>query len=317
MTDTVDTVLGPVPVAALGATLMHEHIFSFHSDLVGDYPWEEEEEFVAGAIDKLRRVKVAGIDTIVDLTVVGLGRNVRRVARIAEATGVNIVAATGIYASCCMPTYFSRSMPSYGPTFIEDFFVREIEEGIGRTGIRAAAIKCVTDREGVTPDVDVMLRSAARAQIRTDVPISTHTDAFLETGLMQQRIFRQEGVDLGRVVIGHCGESTDLDYLQRLLDAGSYIGMDRFSLYGMTSLERRLATIAALCERGYASRIVLSHDRNVGGDITPQDSMDTWYFGHIPTVVLPGLREHGVSDADIELMMTGNPAAIFGARRAA
>ncbi|HEY4226482.1 MAG TPA: phosphotriesterase-related protein [Pseudolysinimonas sp.] len=316
MTDVVDTVLGPVQIGALGATLMHEHIFSFHSDLGADYPWEEEEEFIAGAIDKISRVKQAGIDSIVDLTVVGLGRDVRRVARIAEATGVNIIAATGIYASCCMPTYFQRQLPLQGPSFVEDFFVREIEEGIGRTGIRAAAIKCVTDREGVTHDVDIMLRSAARAQLRTDVPITTHTNAILETGLLQQRIFRQEGVDLSRVIIGHSGESTDLDYLQRLLDAGSYLGMDRFADYQMTSLERRLATIAELCARGYASRMVLSHDRNCGGDIMPEDSMETWYFGHIPTVVLPGLREHGVSESDIELMMTGNPAAIFGARRA-
>lgn len=316
---TVETVRGPVAVDTLGRVLMHEHIFSFHSDMGGDYPWAEEEVYVEAAIDKLKRLKAAGFDTIVDLTVIGLGRDVARVARVAHGADVNIIAATGIYASCCMPTYFSRQLPFAGPAFLEDHFVREVSEGIGSTGIRAAVLKCVTDKEGLTPDVEFMLRSTARAQLRTGVPISTHTDPFSESGLLQQRIFRQEGVDLSSVIIGHCGDTTDLAYLERLIDAGSYVGMDRFGDYRVTSLENRVKTIATLCERGYASRMVLSHDANCGGDIKPEESLANWFFGHIPQVVLPALREHGVSDGDIDLMVNGNPMAIFqaanGARR--
>lgn len=313
---TVQTVRGPVGVDTLGRTLMHEHIFSFHSDMGADYPWAEEELYVEGAIDKLKRLKAAGFGTVVDLTVIGLGRDVARVARVARGADVNIIAATGIYASCCMPTYFSRRLPTAGPAFMEDHFVREIEDGIGETGIRAAVIKCVTDREGLTADVEFMLESAARAQRRTGVPISTHTDPFTETGLLQQRVFRREGVDLGSVIIGHSGDTTDLDYLDRLITAGSYVGMDRFGDYAVTSLEDRVRTIARLCDRGYASRIVLSHDANCGGDIRPADSLKNWYFGHVPQVVVPALREHGVGEADIDLMLTGNPREIFRAASA-
>jgi phosphotriesterase-related protein len=310
---TVETVNGPVPVDGLGRVLMHEHIFSFHSDLSGDYGWEQEQLYIESAIDKLRRLKAAGFGTVVDLTAIGLGRNVARVARVAASAGVHVVAATGIYASCCMPVYFRRNLVFESPMFMEDHFVREIEEGIGATGVRAAMIKCVTDREGLTPDVEFMLRATARAHLRTGVPISTHTDPFAETGLIQQRVFRQEGVDLSAVIIGHSGDTDDLDYLQRLLDAGSYLGLDRFGDYRVTSLERRVRTVAALCDRGYASRLVLSHDANCGGDVLPGQSLENWYFGHIPQVVLPALHEYGVSDDDLELMLTANPEAIFAA----
>lgn len=105
------------------------------------------------------------------------------------------------------------------------------------TGIRAGILKCATDEPGVTPDVERVLRAVARAHLRTGVPISTHTHAPTRHGLDQQRIFREEGVNLGRVVIGHCDETTDLAYLEPL------------------------DTLAELCRRGYAGRIVLSHDR--------------------------------------------------------
>ena len=308
---TVETVRGSVDVEILGRTLMHEHIFSFHSDMGGDYPWVDEELYIEGAIDKLKRLKAVGFGTIVDVTAIGLGRNVTRVARVAEAADFNVVAATGIYSSCCLPLYFSRHLPSEGLQFVEDFFVHEIEEGIGDTGIRAGVIKCMIDREGLTTDVELMLTATARAHLRTGVPITTHTNPFTESGLIQQQLFRKEGVDLTAVIIGHCGDTTDLSYLERLLDAGSYIGMDRFLDYEVASLENRVETIAALCERGYASRMVLSHDVNCGGDVDPERSLKNWLFGHIPQVVLPALRARGISEDDIDLMTTGNPAAIF------
>jgi phosphotriesterase-related protein len=307
----VHTVTGETDVSRLGRTLMHEHIFSFHSDMGGDYPWNEEEVFVAQAVDKLRRLKSAGFHTVVDLTVIGLGRNVRRVARVSRESGVNVIAATGIYASAVMPTYFRRHREIVGESFLEDFFVREVDEGIGETGIRASVLKCVTDVEGITPDVDYLLRATARCQLRTGVPISTHSNALAETGLLQQELFREEGVDLTKVIIGHSGESTDLDYLQRLLDAGSYLGMDRFGQYEVTGLEDRIDTIARLCDRGYADRIVLSHDTNCGGDVLPEIALTEWRLGHIAEVVLPAMRDRGISDIHIEQMLVDTPREIF------
>jgi phosphotriesterase-related protein len=134
-----------------------------------------------------------------------------------------------------------------------DAFVHDIEEGIQGTQVRAAVIKCATDAPGVTPGVEKVLRASARAHLRTGVPITTHTQASTKRGLEQQDIFAAEGVDLSRVIIGHSGDSEDLDYLTTLVDRGSYIGMDRFGLEGILSTEKRVAVIARLCEMGYAS----------------------------------------------------------------
>jgi phosphotriesterase-related protein len=307
----VQTATGPTDVDALGRVLMHEHVFYFMSDIHGDYPWREEEQAVAVAVEELRRLKETGFSTIVDLTVFGLGRNVSRVARVAEAAEFNVIVATGAYTLCDLPIYFKNRLATVGPSYLEDLFVREIEEGIGDSGIRAGILKCVTDRAGLTPDVEVVLRSVARAHLRTGAPISTHTDVFYESGLIQQKVFRQEGVDLSRVIIGHSGDTTDLGYLERLADAGSYLGMDRFGLYGLCSFDDRVDTVAKLCARGYASRIVLSHDSNCGNDLQSLGEMPDVGYTQIPEAVLPALLERGVSEEEIDLMVRRNPRAIF------
>src|SRR4029077_9707287 len=81
-------------------------------------------------------------------------------------------------------------------------------------------------------------------------------------GLDQQRLLASRGVDLGRVLIGHSNESTDLGYLEELIAAGSYLGWDRCGLQVTVPLDAQLDTLASLCERGYANRIMLSHDKS-------------------------------------------------------
>jgi len=133
---------------------------------------------------------------------------------------------------------------------------------------------------------------------------------------VQQELLRAEGVDLGRVVIGHSGDTTDLDYLQRIVDNGSYLGMDRFGHEPSLPLEDRIRTVATLCERGLAGRIVLSHDTNVHSDGVPAEIRHSevfadWHFRCVPDIVLPALRERGVSEEDIALMMVENPRRIL------
>ena len=147
-----------------------------------------------------------------------------------------------------------------GPEIMTDMFVGDITDGIADTDIKAAILKCATDEPGVTPGVERVLRAVAQAHRQTGVPISTHTHAATRRGLEQQRIFTEEGVDLSRVVIGHCGDTTDIGYLEELIDNGSYIGMDRFGLDMFLYTEERVNTVATMCERGHADKMVLSHD---------------------------------------------------------
>ena len=199
-----------------------------------------------------------------------------------------------------------------------DMFVRDITEGIADTGIKAGVIKCATDRPGVTPDVERVLRACARTHLETGCPITTHTHAQTKRGLEQQAIFKEEGVDLEQVVIGHSGDSDDLDYLLELIDNGSYLGMDRFGIDGYLPTAERVAVVAELCRRGYADRLVLSHDAScyldwIPGELPPS-GMEHWNYLHISTDVLPALRASGVDERQIDTMLVDNPRRFLGHR---
>lgn len=319
----VNTVRGAIDPAQLGVTLMHEHVFVLSAEVMQNFPepWGDEEKRVADAITRLNQLKDRGVDSIVDLTVIGLGRYIPRIQRVAAETQINIVAATGVYTYNDVPMYFHFQGPGTelgGPEMMVDMFVKDIEEGIAGTGVKAAILKCATDRPGVTPGVERVLRAVAQAHLRTAVPISTHTHAATERGLEQQRIFQEEGVDLTRVVIGHSGDTTDIGYLEKLIANGSYIGMDRFGIDVLLPFEDRVNTVAKMCELGYADRMVLSQDAACFNDWLPEAALPAvlpnWHYMHIHNDVIPALKQRGVTDRQIETMLVDNPRKIFDAR---
>jgi phosphotriesterase-related protein len=317
---TVETVRGPIDTDALGPTLVHEHVFNLNTEIEQNLPsgaWDEEER-VADAITKLNELKGRGIDTIVDPTVIGLGRYIPRIQRVAAATDLNIVAATGIYTYNDVPFYFHYRLAGFtsdGVDPIVGMFVRDITEGIGDTGVKAAILKCVTEENGLTPGVERILRATARAHRETGAPITTHTHVQTHRGRDQQRVFKEEGVDLERVIIGHSGDSTDLDYLRELMDNGSFIGMDRFGLDALLPFDDRVDTVVALCAQGYAGKMVLSHDASCFIDWFEPELMravaPNWHFTHISDEVLPALKERGVTEDQIDTMFVQNPRRIF------
>ena len=316
----IATVRGPIDSASLGTTLMHEHIFFLSTEIMQNYPedWGDEDKRVEDAIRRLNELKSRGVDSLVDLTVIGLGRYIPRIQRIAERVKLNIIVATGVYTYNDIPMYFHFRGPGTvfgGPELMADMFVKDIERGIADTGVKAGMLKCATDEPGMTPGVERVLRAVAQAHRRTGVPISTHTHAHTRRGLEQQRVFREEGVDLSRVVIGHCGDTTDLGYLEEIMSSGSTIGMDRFGIDSILPFEQRVDTVAKLCKRGHAKKMVLSHDAACFSDWFPEGAISSalprWNYLHIHNDVLPGLKKAGVTDEQIKTMMVDNPRQIF------
>ncbi|MFB4274653.1 phosphotriesterase [Nonomuraea sp. MTCD27] len=315
-----ETVRGPV--ADLGATLMHEHVFGLSPEILWNWPdipeeWDLEAR-AREAAGKLDALKAEGVDTIVDLTVVGLGRYVPAVRRVAELTSVNIVAATGLYTYDALPPYFANRGPGSlfgGPDRLAEFFVRDITEGIGRTGVKAAMLKCASDHLGMTKGCERVFRAVAEAHLETGAPITTHSHSASRGGLAQQELLASLGVDLGRVVIGHAGDSTDVAYLEELIANGSYLGMDRFGIETISSFEDRVAIVAEMCGRGHAGRMVLGHDSYCFNDRFDADVVrrrhPNYHLLHISRDVLPELRKRGVTDDQIDQMLVGNPRRIF------
>ncbi len=309
---TVETALGPIATTELGQTLMHEHIVTRSPGVHENWPHLfDRGAILATAERKLADLYGRGIRTIVDLTTVDLGRDIDLIVDVARRSRVHVIVATGVWR---MP---QRYFGVHGAGDVAELFVRDISRGIGTSGIKAAIIKCATDAEGVTSVIETILWAAARAQRATGVPISTHTWAAGRSGDAQQAIFSQEGVDLRRVIIGHSGDSEDLDYLRGLMRRGSTIGMDRFGLEHFLPTAKRVEVIARLCAEGYAGQMVLSHDANCWSDLLSEDekrrTRPLWHYNHISDDILPALRAAGVTEDQIEQMLVRNPRAIFEA----
>ena len=122
------------------------------------------------------------------------------------------------------------------------------------------------------------------------------------------------GGRIGRVVLGHSGDSTDVDHLSRLAAAGFWLGMDRFGINLDTTFEARADTVVELCRRGFADRMVLAHDAACYIDwIEPEalPFLPQWNYLHIEQEVLPYLRDHGVTEQQITTMLVDNPRRFF------
>jgi phosphotriesterase-related protein len=324
MPNTLATVNGPVAVDQLGTTLMHEHVFILTPDVQQNYgdSWWNEEERVADAVEKLQALKNAGIDTIVDPTVVGLGRYIPRLQRINTQVDINIVVATGLYTFDEIPHFFHYRGPGAlfdGPEPMTQLFIRDITEGIGQTGVKAAFLKGVVEERGLTPDQTRVQSAICETHAQTGVPITVHTNAAAQSGRLALNFYRDHGVDLSKVVIGHAGDSNDLDYLKWIMDQGATIGCDRFGLDVFNPTAERVRTVASLCAEGYADRIVISHDASCyidffSGEQSQQQlraAVPNWNYQHIPRDVLPALREAGVTEKQITTMLVDNPRRYF------
>lgn len=307
----VPSVTGPLDTSQLGFTYMHEHVIIGTPGLYEGHPqlWKAE-EFRAKAVRKLTDARERGVRTMVDLTPSDFHRDVRFVREVAQQSGMQIIVAAGIYWKT---TWYFEGHPIEE---LQALLVHDITEGIQGTDIRAGILKAATDEPGVTETNERALRAVARAHRATGVPISTHTHAASKVGLKQQDVFAEEGIDLSRVVIGHSGDTTDIEYLEALIGRGSYVGMDRFGMhgFGFPGFDERVDTVARLCERGHADRVVLSHDAGCIFDFAPEEMLDAfpqWNYATVVSEVLPALLARGVTQQQIDQMTVDNPRAIF------
>jgi len=311
----IQSVLGPIDSSDLGFTLSHEHVVVSSAGIPHIYPeFIRREESITEGITQLREAKNEGLDSIIDVSTIDLGRDIRLIEQVSRESGINIICATGTWRD--IPRAFWNATPDS----VAELYKREIEVGIEDTGIKAGIIKVANDMEGVTREGEVILRAAARTQKATGVPISTHTWAPGRVGEQQVRIFEDEGVDLNRVYIGHSNDTTDIFYLEGLMDKGVWVGLDRYPggrAPGTPNWEGRTETAMKLISDGYGKRIMLGHDWSVtlsidsveGQDMRKKSNPDGYLF--ITRKVLPRLREMGASREQLNDLMINNPRRFF------
>jgi phosphotriesterase-related protein len=312
---TINSVLGPLDVQELGFTLTHEHLFTASAGIQHTYPelFGDFQVLTSEVVSALTEARAGGVRTLIEVSTLDLGRDIRFLADMSARTGVNIVAATGIWRD------IPRALWNRTPDEVAALFVREIEQGIEGTGIRAGIIKVANDAEGVTREGEIILRAAARAAMQTGVRISTHSYAPGRVGEQQVAIFQDEGLDLNRVYIGHSNDSTDLEYLLGLVGKGVWLGMDRHgtALPIGPDAEGRAQTLAALIKAGAGDRLMVSHDWSVLGVSRTSDprasrryNPDGWLYAK--RKLFPRLLELGITQEQIDWLNIDNPRRFLG-----
>ncbi len=301
----VQTVQGPVDGGDLGTVLIHEHVRFRDEAVAENWPglYDGDAE-LAAALEAVNAAKDRGVSTIVEPTAMFGGRDVRFMQRVAEETGVRLIACTGIYTYDYLPHYFENRSEDH----MAELFVADIEKGIQGTDARAGFLKCAADEPGVTPNVEKIHRAIARASVQTGAPIMAHSRPASNTGPRQVEILLEEGVDPAKIQIAHTGDTDDLDYIEGLLDTGVWIGLDRYGLNLFLPHDQRNATTAELLRRGHADRFFLSQDFCATIDWFPEEAeeglisqglvREDWSMTLVFDEVVPWLREQGVLDDD-------------------
>ncbi|HZA24014.1 MAG TPA: phosphotriesterase-related protein [Dehalococcoidia bacterium] len=308
---TVSTVLGPVDTRELGFTLSHEHIATGSAGMRHTYPeFFDREGTIEDAAAALKQAYDEGVRSYIDPTTFDLGRDIEMMQEVSRRSGVHIIPATGSHQA------IPRVFRSASPDAIAPLYIREVEEGIEGTSVKAAIIKSASDQGGITELEEVVLRAVARASKHTGAPVYTHTWSPDRVGEQQIRVLEEEGVDLERVYIGHSNDTHDVDYILGLLRKGVWVGLDRFPggrYPGVPLWQERTEIVKRLIDEGWAHRIMLGHDHSVPrGQPTPEmreqrANYQPEGYSFISRRVLPYLRELGTSEEDIQTIMVDNP----------
>lgn len=313
----INSVLGPIDSKDMGFTLMHEHILVMSGDMKQAFLDRfGRKAYIDQSVTELRKAKEFGVQTIIDATPVNLGRDIHIMREVSEKVEINIIASTGL---------FWHENPQLKTTEVNrlvDRLIIDIEKGIQGTDSKAGIIKCATDNN---KDIDFnhkLLQVASRLHKHSGIPITTHSSVEEQTGLFQLDIFGDEGVDLRKVIIGHIGDTNDLNFIEQIFKRGCFIGLDRFGSTTFNTFENRIHTLTELCKRGWTNQIVLSHDYSICTDFNMtqfdkkaygKNDIDeykkTYYL--IPKKVIPTLLMKSITKDQIELMMIKNPLNIF------
>jgi len=306
----VETVLGPVDPSSIGFTLPHEHtqIALWHIEGRWDY-WElTKDEPVM--LEELGHYKDAGGTTLVDLTLDGVGRDPLWLQRLAGHSGLNLVMGGGWYRTAYYPVETlidRRSVDS-----LAEELVREATVGVGETGVKIGILGEIgTDKPWLTPSEERVFRAVARASRRTGLAVTTHA-VLSDVGAAQLTILEEEGMDPGRVVIGHQDSYPVLAHYLALISRGASIEFDflgmSFSAIEEHGEGRVIDLLLELLHRGHGDRVLLSQDVCHTSQLRRYKGNG---YTYLQTTFLPRLRERGVSQDEIDQLTIANPRRVL------
>lgn len=313
----IHSVTGPLDTKDLGLTLMHEHVVNLDWNMrLAFDDWFDQDKTLDYFADEIEKVRGYGVKTYVDCSPINLGRDIHLLREAAERAHIQILAATGLYWQ--EDPWISRLVDE---EYLTELYLRDLTQGIQGTDSKAALIKVATDfGYGKSPVNQALLRAAAKASIQSGAPITTHSTYRERTALYQQELLLDAGVAPHKIIIGHAFDATDMEYLEALLQNGTYVACDRVGLESVCPVYLLAPCVSRLCAQGYSKQLMLSHDANIISDVmfsltrNKRDRNANPCVGDYTAVfeqLIPLLRQQGVTQEQLDQMLIENPRRYF------
>lgn len=337
----VITVQGIKNAEDLGVITPHEHIlidirnqFTYHPEATRT--WYAEQKVTIRNLDVLSRdpyavkdnllmndvrlaeqelleFKKAGGDTVVDATSIGIGRDPEALMRISRATGLNVVAGCGYYTADTHP----RNMDEKTVDEIAQEMIRDLTEGISGTGIRAGVIGEIGTSLEIHPNEKKVLIAAAKAQRKIGTGVIVHTYPWGKKGLEILTILSDNGANIRQVSINHVDVELDVDYCEKISEAGAYFEFDDFGKEffidrryrgfagGVFARDiERVKALKRIADDGFLSHILVSCDVCLK---TLLHRYGGWGYDHILTHIVPMMLDEGITRNQIDVILRENP----------
>jgi len=315
----IPTVRGPIAADELGIVLPHEHLFVRNTEFAQNFPslWDEAAG-VRRAVEELEDAYEHGVRTIIDMTVLGQGRDPRLIAQVAASTRVNIVLATGLYALDGLPQIIRYRGPGAvleGPDPLVDLLEADIRQGIAGLGVRAALLKFVCEKDEDDATVRRLAAAAAEVHRRTGAPVVVHTNPANRSALRALTELDALGVAPQHVVLAHVDAGNDPGYLDALADSGAFLSCDQFGMSALGPDENRVRVVADLIRAGRLGQLLISHDCASYLDHLTVEQRGAvypdWTYSHISRRILPRLAAEGFGDKEFDVIMRDNPRRLL------
>ncbi|UNK61682.1 phosphotriesterase-related protein [Buttiauxella ferragutiae] len=289
-------------IDASGYTYAHEHLHIDLSSFKNNIDCRLDQYDLICA--EMKTLYALGVRNIIEMTNRYMGRNPQFMLDIMRDSGMNVVACTGYYQHDFFPAHVATTPVEK----LAQEMIDEIEQGIDGTELKAEIIAEIgSSVDVITPDEVKIFAAAALAHRETGCAISTHT-SFSTMGLEQLTLLKSHGVDLSRVVVGHCDLKDNLDNILRMIEQGAYVQFDTIGKNNYYPDEKRVAMLQEIASRGLLDHVMLSMDITRRSHLKANGGLG---FDYLLTTFVPLLLEAGFSQADVDLMLRDNPSVFF------
>ncbi len=340
----IQTVLGLIEPGDLGVTTTHEHALldmscffvmpeeaserwyvdaPFTMDIRGNIGkrWAHNKDVQLMLDEKIQTEEVykyylAGGQSMVDTTSLGIGRDPLALARMSRATGLNLVLGGSYY----VPVAYPPDMDDRSEQDLTDSIIRDVTVGVKDTGIKTGIIGEVGNFWPTSETSRKILRASAHASVETGAPILVHPGFHTDALLHHINDLVEAGARPERTILGHLDAFPNMDLIRSVAETGVNMEYDTFgfedTVWGAVAGQeifiptdvQRMERLEQLMALGYESQIVIAQDIFVKFCMTRYGGKG---YAHILESIVPRMRRRGFSQSNIDNLLVENPKRIL------